>query len=172
MRSTCFSVEREVPFDKFWRKRCENDWKLALRTFSFGVPLFMMVVALVAWIVFWEHDCLYYAASIVTAISGSMAVLWFTSTERKWGDFLTSTDARITARFDNIETPKSERSPNSIPKEAVNGSFQQNTTQNNNDDASSGSQISLDLSSFAIGELSQSEQKLKTKPFPRSRNTR
>ena len=120
----------------------------------------MMVVALVAWIVFWDHDCLYYAASIVTAISGSMAMLWFTSTERKWGDFLTSSDARITARFDNIETLKSERTQNSIPKEAVNGSFQQNAIQNNNDDARSGSEISLDLSSFAIGELIKEERKL------------
>lgn len=151
-------VSREVPFDEFWIKRCEPDWKMALRTFSCGIPLFMVVVALVAWIVFWNHDCLYYAASIVTGISVTLAVFWFASTERKWGDFLMMSQAKITTRLD--ETPD-----NSLPIDVVHGSLLQN---GENEDASSDdSRTSLELSSLAVGELTKSEQKLKTKPFAR-----
>jgi hypothetical protein len=56
----------------------------------------MMVVVLVAWIVQWDHDCLNYAALIVTAVAVSLAVFWFASTQRKWGDFLMMSKAQIT----------------------------------------------------------------------------
>ena len=150
-------VTREVPFDEFWKKRCEPDWRMALRTFSHGIPLFMVVVALVAWIIFWEHDCLYYAASIVTGISATLAVIWFSSTERKWGDFLMMTQAKITTRSD-------ETNEHSVPIDVVSGSIQQHTIENG-EISSEDSRTSLEISSFAVGGLTKSEEKLKTKPF-------
>lgn len=152
-------VAREVPFDEFWIKRCEPDWKMALRAFSFGIPLFMVVVALVAWIVFWAHDCLYYAASIVSGISITLAVFWFSSTERKWRDFLMMTQAKITIQYEETHS-------NSIPINVVNGSLQEQTFGDENAENSSiGSRTSLELSSLAVGELSKSEERLRTKPF-------
>ena len=149
-------VGREVPFNEFWVKRCEGDWQMALRAFSCGIPLFMVVVALVAWVVFWEHNCLYYAASIVTGISVTLAVFWFTSTERKWRDFLLSSQAKITTRADETHN-------NSLPIEVGNGSLQDDDLDNNS--GSHESRTSLELSSLAVGQLTKSEEKLKTKPF-------
>ncbi|KAL7504089.1 hypothetical protein ACHAXN_001791 [Cyclotella atomus] len=153
-------VAREVPFDEFWIKRCEPDWKMALRAFSFGIPLFMVVVALVAWIVFWTHECRYYAASIVSGISFTLAVFWFSSTERKWKDFLMMTQAKITIQYDDTNANSV------IPINVVDGPVQEQTYGGENAEGSSiGSRTSLELSSLAVGELSKSEEKLKTKPF-------
>ena len=149
-------VNREVPFNEFWVKRCERDWRTALRAFSCGIPLFMIVVALVAWVVFWEHNCLYYAASIVTGISVTLTVFWFTSTERKWRDFLLSSQAKITTRADESDC-------NSLPIEVANGSLRDDDLDGNS--SSRESHTSLELSSLAVGHLTKSEEKLKTKPF-------
>ena len=91
-------VAREVPFDVFWRKRCEPDWKLALRAFSYGIPLFMVVVSLVAWVTMWDHKSKYYSASVVTTISLMVLVYWFGNTKRKWGDFVMKSEARVLTR--------------------------------------------------------------------------
>ena len=45
-------VTREIPFLDFWRRRCEGDWKFALKAFTYGIPLFMMVLAEVGWVSF------------------------------------------------------------------------------------------------------------------------
>ena len=151
-------VAREVPFDEFWRRRCEPDWKMALRTFSYGIPLFMMVVALVAWIVLAEHDCLYYAASIVTAISVTQAVFWFANTQRKWGDFLMVSHARIINSHYASAPPR----PDDM---AINPVQQLANKDEDGNNSSVGSCVSLELSSLAVGTLSKSEEKLmKTKP--------
>eukprot|EP00586_Coscinodiscus_wailesii_P012501 CAMPEP_0172512604 /NCGR_PEP_ID=MMETSP1066-20121228/245889_1 /TAXON_ID=671091 /ORGANISM="Coscinodiscus wailesii, Strain CCMP2513" /LENGTH=161 /DNA_ID=CAMNT_0013292499 /DNA_START=81 /DNA_END=563 /DNA_ORIENTATION=- len=42
-------VTREVSFKEFWRKRCESDFILSLRAFSFGVPLFISLLAQIGW---------------------------------------------------------------------------------------------------------------------------
>lgn len=151
-------VAREVPFDEFWIKRCEPDWRMALRAFSCGIPLFMVVVALVAWIVFWEHDCLYYAASIVSGISVTLAVFWFASTERKWGNFLMMSKAKLTIQYEESEDNSS------VPIDVVNGIVQP-TVEDDNANSSNGSRTSLELSSLAVGTLTKSEEKLRTKPF-------
>jgi hypothetical protein len=91
-------VRRDVPFDDFWRKRCDPDFKLSLRCFSNGVPLFMLVVALVAWMNFWSSSYVYISASIVTAIALAVAVYWFKSIDRKWMSFLLMSHARILTR--------------------------------------------------------------------------
>ncbi|KAL3796567.1 hypothetical protein HJC23_009698 [Cyclotella cryptica] len=155
-------VAREVPFDEFWMKRCEPDWKMALRTFSYGIPLFMMVVALVAWIVLWDHDCLYYTASIVTVISVTLAVFWFASTQRKWGDFLMMSQARITNRSFSLVPIH----VNSLPDDLSSGPMRQMTNGSESSEKSSvESNTSLEASSLAVGTLTKSEEKLKTKPF-------
>mmetsp|Transcript_8245 Transcript_8245/g.17581 ORF Transcript_8245/g.17581 Transcript_8245/m.17581 type:complete len:261 (-) Transcript_8245:141-923(-) len=106
-------VNREVPFDVFWRKRCEPDWKLALRTFSYGIPLFMITVSLVAWVSFWNHKSVFYSASVVTAISVMGLVYWFGNTKRKWGDFLMMSDARLVSR--TMSNHGDSESRNSFP---------------------------------------------------------
>ena len=136
-------VERSVPFDVFWRRRCEADWKVALRAFSLGVPSFMIVVALVAWVNFWNHRSLYYSASVVTAISIMLTIFWFSSTHRKWGDFLLMSKARILTRG------------LSFADESKGGGSSED------DESSVDLRESLQLSSLAVGELSESDMKLK-----------
>lgn len=89
-------VVRETPFFDFWRKRCESDWKFALRAFGIGVPLFMCVLAQIGWVVFWNHNSArYYASGLVTFVAVVTLVLWFAHTDRKWGMFLMSSEAKI-----------------------------------------------------------------------------
>jgi|Transcript_12680 calcium release-activated calcium channel protein 1 len=89
-------VNRDVKFSDFWRKRCESDWKLALRCFSYGVPLFMTVLAQVGWIIFWDHEqATIYASTLVSLVAFITIVFWFAHTNRKWGGFLLSTDAKL-----------------------------------------------------------------------------
>ena len=157
-------VRRDVPFDVFWRKRCEPDWKLALRAFSYGVPLFMVMVALVAWLTFWDTQSFYYAASVVTAIVFVEILFWFSRTERKWSGFLLMSEARVATRGMSFVRPSSR------------GSATHNLSggELNNDDGKSGESQdgepsdaeSLNISSLAIGELTSSE--IKMKPTRRS----
>lgn len=132
-------VERSVPFDIFWRRRCEADWKIALKCFSLGVPSFMTVVALVAWVNFYTHQSLYYSASIVTAIAIVLTIFWFAKTHRKWGDFLLMSEARIVTRG---------MSADEIMSKVGNGRSKEDES-------------SLHSSSLAIGELSESERNMK-----------
>jgi hypothetical protein len=91
-------VGRDVPFDEFWRKRCDPDFKFALRCFSYGIPLFMILVALVSWMQFWSSPYRFVASSVVTVIVFGGSVFWFTSISRKWTSFLLTSDSRILAR--------------------------------------------------------------------------
>lgn len=89
-------VNREVNFKDFWRKRCDSDWRLALRCFAYGVPLFMCVLAQVGWVIFWDHEkATIYASTLVSVIALCTIVLWFAHTDRKWSGFLLSVDAKL-----------------------------------------------------------------------------
>jgi len=88
-------IHREISFTEFWRKRCESDFQLSIKTFGYGVPLFMFTLAQVGWVIFWEHRARTYAASCVSTIALSVMVLWFAHTERKWTDFLLAPDAKL-----------------------------------------------------------------------------
>uniref|UniRef100_A0A7S4NBN3 Uncharacterized protein n=1 Tax=Odontella aurita TaxID=265563 RepID=A0A7S4NBN3_9STRA len=89
-------VRREAPFAEFWRKRCESDWKFALRAFGYAVPLFMCVLAQIGWVVFWDHESArIYASTLITVIAMVTIVFWFAHTDRKWGGFLLSSEARL-----------------------------------------------------------------------------
>lgn len=147
-------VNRDVPFDEFWRKRCEPDWKLALRAFSYGVPLFMVVVALVAWVTFWESDSLYYSATVVTVIALMVTIFWFGSTERKWTGYLMTSDARVLTRGMSFIGNSGRR------LSTVGDGEEQN--QDDGELSSDGDQ-SLNISSLAIGELTSSDMNLKRK---------
>jgi len=151
-------VNRDVPFDEFWRKRCEPDWKLALRAFSYGVPLFMVVVALVAWVTFWESDSLYYSATVVTVIALMVTIFWFGSTERKWTGYLMTSDARVLTRGMSFIGSSGRR------LSVVGDGEEQNRRSNDGSqdgELSSDGGESLNISSLAIGELTSSDIKMK-----------
>eukprot|EP00591_Stephanopyxis_turris_P001115 CAMPEP_0195522248 /NCGR_PEP_ID=MMETSP0794_2-20130614/20197_1 /TAXON_ID=515487 /ORGANISM="Stephanopyxis turris, Strain CCMP 815" /LENGTH=201 /DNA_ID=CAMNT_0040651955 /DNA_START=335 /DNA_END=940 /DNA_ORIENTATION=+ len=88
-------VKREVPFNEFWRKRCESDFIFALKAFSYGVPLFMCVLAQIGWVIFWGHEAWSVASSLVSAIAVCTIVMWFAHTDRKWSEFLMKPDAKL-----------------------------------------------------------------------------
>ena len=167
-------VRRDVPFSDFWRKRCEPDWKIALRTFSYGVPSFLMVVSLVAWVTFWEADNFVVSASVVTAISTAVTLFWFGRTDRKWRDFLLMPEARVLTRGLSVAyarrngggtmgvpspTESCDYSASSIKVDDLRMSL------NGSDDNS------MNLSSLAIGELSESDQKLDNKKGASTKRT-
>ena len=167
-------VRRDVPFSDFWRKRCEPDWKIALRTFSYGVPSFLMVVSLVAWVTFWEADNFVVSASVVTAISTAVTLFWFGRTDRKWRDFLLMPEARVLTRGLSVAyvrrngggtmgvpspTESCDYSASSIKVDDLRMSL------NGSDDNS------MNLSSLAIGELSESDQKLDNKKDASTKRT-
>ena len=167
-------VRRDVPFSDFWRKRCEPDWKIALRTFSYGVPSFLMVVSLVAWVTFWEADNFVVSASVVTAISTAVTLFWFGRTDRKWRDFLLMPEARVLTRGLSVAyvrrngggtmgapspTESCDYSASSIKVDDLRMSL------NGSDDNS------MNHSSLAIGELSESDQKLDNKKGASTKRT-
>ena len=160
-------VNRDVPFADFWRKRCESDWKLALRAFSYGVPLFMIVVALVAWLSFWDigykNNWFYISASVVTAIVLAVTIFWFGSTERKWGGFLRS-DARVLTRGmsgNTFQSPSSRQSR--FSQMGSSNTSSDRKQQSDNSVAESLDVDNLDQSNFAVGHLSSSDSKMPSK---------
>jgi len=100
-------VTRDVPFEEFWQKRCESDWKRALRAFSLGVPLFMVVVAVTSWLKFWGTTGGFISGVVVSVIALVFTAFWFGGTARKWTGFLLSSDARLTRRISHILTARS-----------------------------------------------------------------
>mmetsp|Transcript_16479 Transcript_16479/g.39453 ORF Transcript_16479/g.39453 Transcript_16479/m.39453 type:complete len:274 (+) Transcript_16479:141-962(+) len=152
-------VNRDVPFDAFWRKRCEPDWKLALRAFSLGVPLFMVVVALVAWVTFWDSDSLIISASVVTAIALMVTIFWFGSTHRKWTGFLMMNEARVLTRGMSFAgSPSSRHSIQSTTRNAE--QKDKRSEDGSQDEEHSIAGDSLNISSLAIGDLTASEKKM------------
>lgn len=90
------TLRREVPFSDFWFKYCDNDWRLTLRCFTFGVPLFMICVAFLGWVVFWKNENARYPASIsITCISAFTILLHLIHTNRKWGQWLIQSNVKI-----------------------------------------------------------------------------
>lgn len=86
-------VTREIPFLDFWRRRCEGDWKFALKAFTYGIPLFMMVLAEVGWVIFWGNwkasgIAAVYASACVSIIAVLTVIIYLLHTDRKWRDWL------------------------------------------------------------------------------------
>lgn len=90
------TVDREIPFEDFWRTRCEEDWILALHCFMYGVPVFIIVLALVGWVNFADvlkFGWSYYAVSgAISFIAVVILVKYLMHTCFKWGDFLKDSD--------------------------------------------------------------------------------
>lgn len=83
-------VHRPIPFDEFWKKRCQDDFVITLRAFSYGVPLFMCVMAELGWVSYGQTQGIagIVSACVVCVISLSAMLFWFSHTHYKWGDFL------------------------------------------------------------------------------------
>lgn len=89
-------VTREVPFEEFWRKRCQSDFIFTLRVFSYGAPLFMCVLAELGWVLYWNHEGAWLIASpLVTAVALCSMIFWFSHTDRKWSDFLMNPEVKL-----------------------------------------------------------------------------
>ena len=90
------TVRREIPFLDFWKKRCESDWRLTLRCFSLGVPLFMLNLALMGWVIFWTHGAAKYSGSICISVIALLTILFhILHTNRKWSEWLLMSDVKI-----------------------------------------------------------------------------
>jgi len=100
-------VDREIPFRDFWKTRCEEDWITALHCFMYGVPIFIVVLALVGWVNFGSlkpldgkcfkmNACSYLGIS--ASISGIAIVVFFyylLHTYLKWTEFLKDSDPKL-----------------------------------------------------------------------------
>lgn len=159
-------VRRDVPFSEFWNKRCEPDWKIALRCFSYGVPSFLLVVSLVAWVTFWEAESGFVSASVVTTISMAVTLFWFGRTDRKWRGFLLMPEARVLTRgMSNTNVRRNGGGKISVPSPTDSSDYSETSIKvedlkmslNGSDDNS------MNLSSLAVGDLSASDQKLDKK---------
>merc|ERR1711871_928188 len=82
----CFKPS--FPFEVYWDSHCEEDWKWAFTAFTFGIPLFLSMLTLSAWVVFWEHQDGRVAAGLVTFVAVSTGAIWGTTNHHKWKDFL------------------------------------------------------------------------------------
>ena len=51
----------KLSFEDYWDNHCEEDWKVAFTAFTGGIPLFLVMLTLSAWVVFYEVCLLYYA---------------------------------------------------------------------------------------------------------------
>lgn len=154
-------VNREVPFYEFWRKRCEPDWKLALRAFSYGVPLFMVVVSLVAWMTFWDSNHRYISASVVTAVVLMVTIFWFGSTHRKWTGFLMRPEARVLTRGTSTRSSLRKRASGSSHLSDRDGQSSKRDGGSQDEHEEHSVAESLNISSLAIGELTSSDRKMK-----------
>jgi small-conductance mechanosensitive channel len=93
---------REKTFDTFWRNQCEEDWQLAFSAFTYGIPLFLVMLAQVGWVVFWTHDSRNLAASFVTTIAFVTLIFWLISTKYKWAEVLKTGHRKL--NFRNSDT--------------------------------------------------------------------
>mmetsp|Transcript_10964 Transcript_10964/g.15979 ORF Transcript_10964/g.15979 Transcript_10964/m.15979 type:complete len:213 (-) Transcript_10964:224-862(-) len=92
------AVRRDVSFERFWKNHCEDDWKLALRAFVFGIPLFCLVLAQIGWVKLWnfsDGSSWIWASSCISVIAVSTVVLYLAHTERKWREWLLISDIKL-----------------------------------------------------------------------------
>ena len=80
--------QRTISFENFWRRRCDEDWQLAFSAFTFGIPLFLVMLAQVGWVVFWSHKYRNIASIFVSSIAFVTLLFWLVSTKYKWGSIL------------------------------------------------------------------------------------
>jgi len=91
-----YDTVKEKDVHKFWI-RCEEDWLRALRCFTIGVTLFMIVLALVGWVAF-KHKVqdldtskgisYIIVSSLITVVAVTVLMTVTMRTFRKWSDWL------------------------------------------------------------------------------------
>lgn len=98
--------KRDISFENFWRRRCDEDWQLAFSAFTYGIPLFLVMLAQVGWVVFWSHSSRNIASVFVSAIALITLFFWLVSTKYKWGSILKKGHRKLTfnRRNDNENT--------------------------------------------------------------------
>eukprot|EP01041_Mallomonas_annulata_P000601 gene601-1160_t len=79
---------RNIEFQTIWKRRCQNDWKIVLRTFSWGIPLFLLMMALVGWVAFSGLPGHIPSAICITIVSMTTLIFAWNTSWRKWNDFL------------------------------------------------------------------------------------
>lgn len=71
-------------FLDFWTLRCEEDWNRAFAIFSYGVPIFIVDLALLGWVKFHTSAATGVLISIVVVIA---TISWSTS-QATWGEYI------------------------------------------------------------------------------------
>jgi hypothetical protein len=112
-------VQRTIPFDEFWNKRCQDDFVIALKAFSYGVPLFICVMAELGWVSYGQTQGIpgIVSASIICLICLLTMLFWFSHTHYKWGEFLMGEallyhDANLSPRGSSMTKDKSVHEQN------------------------------------------------------------
>lgn len=100
--------KRDISFENFWRRRCDEDWQLAFSAFTYGIPLFLVMLAQVGWVVFWSHGSRNIASIFVTAIAFITLLFWLVSTKYKWGSILKAGHRKLTFRNYNDDNENNE----------------------------------------------------------------
>ena len=84
--------------------RCESDWRVAYLSFTIGIPLFLVMLGLVAWVVFWRHPNRELGSSFVTAIAFFTLLFWVLHTKYKWDDLLSKVGSTLSLiQYNSIE---------------------------------------------------------------------
>lgn len=71
-------------FNTFWVNRCDEKWRQTFRWFSYGVPLFLLDIALVGWVKFYNNPT---TAITITVIVVLAIVIWSLD-QCFWGTYL------------------------------------------------------------------------------------
>ena len=79
-------LEDKMEFNRFWVGRCDEKWRRTFKWFSFAVPLFLLDIALVGWIKFYDTPS---AAVVVTVMSVVSIVVWALD-QCFWGTYISS----------------------------------------------------------------------------------
>lgn len=85
------TVQRELPFQPFWKNRCESDWRSSFKMFRWGIKFFIIDLLLIGWVRCWEMES--FALQLCMGIFLSIIALFtlfkfVVSVDHKWADFL------------------------------------------------------------------------------------
>jgi len=79
-----FESDSTEAFKRFWHMRCEKDWHIAFRCFIYAVPLFMIEIALLAWIEFLQSRV---TAILICVVVGVVLLVFVFYAFPSWGNF-------------------------------------------------------------------------------------
>ena len=106
-RSATFADRKT--FLQFWLNRCEEKWKRLFMTFIYGVPVFIIDLAIMGWIKFTETATMWPAAVPVTVVCIFGISFWVVD-QCSWGKYLIAKRPED-ARTLDIETMQYGRYP-------------------------------------------------------------